>query len=112
MVVYFLPVLCSCTIRPMNTMPVRWHASQSRQTSCCSYCLLSSAMIFMIDGKADGSSIRFIAVLPGGLGCILYNLSVENFENFCCEEVENGRGKHIMVSIGSGALRHHCAASA
>lgn len=89
-----------------------WHASQSRQTSCCSYCLLSSAMIFMIDGKADGSSIRFIAVLPGGLGCILYNLSVENFGNFCCEEVENGHGKHIMVSIGSGALRHHCAAAA
>ena len=64
-------------------------------------------MIFMIDGKADGISIRVIAVLPGGLGCILYNLSVENFENFCCEEVH---GKHIMVSIGFGALRHHCAA--
>jgi len=74
--------------------------------------LLLSAVMFMVDGKAEGISIRVIAVLPGGLGCILYNLSVENFENFCCEEVENGRGKHIMVSIGSGALRHHCAASA
>lgn len=74
--------------------------------------LLLSAMIFMIDGKADGISIRVIAVLPGCLGCILYSLSVENFGSVCCQEVENGHGKHIMLSIGSGALRHHCAAAA
>ncbi len=106
MAVYFLPVLCSCTVRPMNTMSVvACRPIKADQ-------LLLSAVMFMVDGKAEGISIRVIAVLPGGLGRILNSLSVENFESFCCEEVENGHGMHIMLSIGSGALRHHCAAAA
>ena len=53
-----------------------------------------------------------MAAFPGVLGCILYSLSVGNCESLYCEEAENGHGMHIMLGIGSRALRHHCAAAA